>query len=346
MHRHAFDLDRLADLVAGRTGNRRDDRQLGPRQCVEQRTLADVGLASQHDLDALAQQCALARAGQHAGHIGHRRIEPTAGVCLFEEVDLLFGEVERRLHQHAQLDQAIAQRVDLARKRSGQRAARRARGSFGAGFDQVAHGLGLGQVDLVVQERTLGELTGFGQPQADLAAGVEATRQQELQHHRAAVRLQFEHRFAGVGMRRREVDRQTMVDGLFVAAEKRQVGGVARHEWAATNCGDQRSEVTPRGANDANGTTAGRGGHSDDGVLVTGQHGAILAQAPWRCMARGEGPPVRVDWTKAPPEPARQSNGTGGEDGRRAVRSLRRVCPALIVEAFVEPGVRILAASV
>ena len=73
VQRHAFDLDRLADLVARRAGDRRDDRQLGAGQRVEQRALADVGLAGDHDLDAFAQQRALARARQHRCPAPRRR---------------------------------------------------------------------------------------------------------------------------------------------------------------------------------------------------------------------------------------------------------------------------------
>ncbi len=62
VQRHAVDLDRLGHLVARGAGNRRDDRQLGAGQRVEQRTLADIRLAGQHHLDAFTQQGALASA--------------------------------------------------------------------------------------------------------------------------------------------------------------------------------------------------------------------------------------------------------------------------------------------
>ena len=65
MQRHAFDLDGLADHVARGAGDRRDDRQLGAGQRIEQRALAGVGLAGDHHLDAFAQQRALARALHH-----------------------------------------------------------------------------------------------------------------------------------------------------------------------------------------------------------------------------------------------------------------------------------------
>ena len=86
------------------------------------------------------------------------RSQAAARVGLLEEVDLLLGEVERGLDQHAQLDQLVAQRVDLLRERAGERAARRARGRFGAGLDQVADRFGLRQVELAVEKGPLGEL--------------------------------------------------------------------------------------------------------------------------------------------------------------------------------------------
>jgi hypothetical protein len=49
MHRHTFDLDGLLHLVAGGSGDGRDDGQLGTRQRVEQGRLAGIGLAGDHD---------------------------------------------------------------------------------------------------------------------------------------------------------------------------------------------------------------------------------------------------------------------------------------------------------
>ena len=114
------------------------------------------------------------------------------------------------------------------------RAAGAARGGFGAGIDQVGDGLGLGQVDLVVEEGALGEFAGLGHPQADAPApGLQAARQQQLQHHRPAMGLQFQHVLAGVGVGRREMDRQALVDGAAVGRAERQVGCFARFQRAA-----------------------------------------------------------------------------------------------------------------
>ena len=60
-------------------------------------------------------------------------------------------------------------------------------------------------------------------------AGFEAARQQQLQHHRPAVRLQLQHVFAGVGVRRRKVDREALVD----RARRRRRGTAGRWHGAA-----------------------------------------------------------------------------------------------------------------
>jgi hypothetical protein len=49
---------------------------------------------------------------------------------------------------------------------------------------------------------------------------LQAARQQQLQHHRAAMGLQLQHVFAGVAVRRRKVERQALVDGLAVGTRK------------------------------------------------------------------------------------------------------------------------------
>ena len=113
VQRHALDLYRLADFVAGGAWDRGDDRQLGAGQRIEQRALAHVGLSCQHHLQPLAQQRALARPGHHARQRGGDRGELAVGVGLLQEVDLFFGEIERRFDQRAQPDDALAQGVDL-----------------------------------------------------------------------------------------------------------------------------------------------------------------------------------------------------------------------------------------
>ena len=106
---------------------------------------------------------------------------------------------------------------------------------------------------------------GCGQPQADGRAGLQAARQQQLQHHRPAVRLQLQHVLAGVGMRRREVDGQALVDGRAVGGAEGQVGRFARLEGAAADRVDHRLHRARRHAHDTHRAAAGGGGDGGDG---------------------------------------------------------------------------------
>mmetsp|Transcript_32493 Transcript_32493/g.76308 ORF Transcript_32493/g.76308 Transcript_32493/m.76308 type:complete len:400 (-) Transcript_32493:129-1328(-) len=241
VQRHALDLDGLADLVARGAGDGRDDGELGPGQRIEQRALADVGLAGEHHLQAVAQQGALAGAGLDGAQLRRQAVEPSEGIGLLEEVDFFLGEVERGFHQHAQLDELVAQHADLLAQRAAEGPARAAGGGFSAGVDQVGHGLGLGQVELAVQEGALGELSRLGQPQVD--TGLDDPRQQQLHHHGAPVGLQLQHMLAGVGMRGRKVQREALVDGGALGVAERPVGRFPRLQVTAANGPDERRQI-------------------------------------------------------------------------------------------------------
>ena len=172
----------------------------------------------------------------HLSQCGLQALQLSPGVGFLQEINVFFREVQRGLHQHAQVDQCIAQCVNLVRKRAGQRPAGAARCSLGAGVDQVSNRLGLGQVDLVVQKCPLGELAWLrhAQPRQHRACArgalrcFQAARQQQLKHHRPAMGLQLQHVLTGVGVGCREVQGQPLVYGLALRITKRQVGGLAR----------------------------------------------------------------------------------------------------------------------
>ena len=242
VQRHALDLDRLAHAVACRAGDRRDDGELRTGQRVQQRALADVGLAGEHDVQPLAQQRTAARLRERGVDGGDDAVELGARAGVREEVELLLGKVERRLDQRAKSNEARGERVHPAGEGAGQRARRRTGRRLGAGVDEVGHRLGLRQVELVVEEGPLGELARLRQPRLGVGGlqRLQAARQQQLQHHRAAVRLQLEHVFAGVRVRRREVDRESAVQFGAAVADERQQRGLPRHERAAADRGNER----------------------------------------------------------------------------------------------------------
>jgi hypothetical protein len=135
------------------------------------------------------------------------------------------------------------------------------------GIDQVGHGLGLGQVELAVEKGAQRELARLRQAQVARRAEFEAARQQQLQHHRAAVGLQFEHVLAGVGIRRGEEQGQAVVDRRALGVEEGAVVGQARGQGALRDRSRQRRQVAARDAHDADRAAAGRGGDGDDRVV-------------------------------------------------------------------------------
>ena len=169
----------------------------------------------------------------------------------------------------------------------------RARRCLGARVDQVGDGFGLREVELVVEESALGELARRGDAQSGqallarrivtLARGLEAARDQQLQHDRATVRLELEDVFAGVRMRRREEDRQTAVDGVAIGREERDVGRVARRERARPRDRlDERRETAARYAHDADRAAPARR-DGDDRIRPARQ---LLQDCPPRACAR------------------------------------------------------------
>ena len=242
MDGHALHLNRLLYAVARGAGHGCDDGQLGPGQGIQQGGLAGIRLAGNHHLNALAQQRALGGAGQHRLQRGANARELAAGVIALQKVDVLFRKIQCRLNQHAQQGQRLQQGLHLAREGTRQRLRGTAHGRFGAGVDEVGNGFGLGQVDLAAQKSALGKLTGRGQAQrwqhrlavgTDVLRRLQATRQQQLQQHRPAMRLQLQHVFTGKGMRRRKVQRQATVNHRARCIRKRQIGRLARRQRTA-----------------------------------------------------------------------------------------------------------------
>ena len=92
-------------------------------------------------------------------------------------------------------EQLVGDRVDAARELAIERAACGARGARVGGGDQVGDGFGLGEVELAVEEGAFAEFA-RARARARRARSTRATS--SLQHDRAAVRLQFDHVFAGV----------------------------------------------------------------------------------------------------------------------------------------------------
>jgi hypothetical protein len=115
------------------------------------------------------------------------------------------------------------------------------------------------------------ELPGFG----DARAGIQAGREQRLHHHRSAVSLQFEHWLAGIGMRRRKVQREAFVDGIAVPVAERAEGGEPWLGQAAEDGGGDTRHRRPGNADYPDAPAPCWGGNRRDRVAggVIAWHG-------------------------------------------------------------------------
>lgn len=144
-------------------------------------------------------------------------------------------------------------RCELAR----QRRHGAARGGFRGGVDEVGHGLGLSQVEALVEKGAAGELAGFGRTQSEVVARLQAARQDAAQHGGAAMSLQLQYVFAGIGVRSTEVDGEPFVDHLAVGGAKRQVVRVARRQRTPEQPLCKFGEIGPGYAHHADAPAAG-----------------------------------------------------------------------------------------
>jgi hypothetical protein len=109
-------------------------------------------------VQAIAQATAALGVAAQQGQIAARLFQP-AHLRATERIQRFVGEVDGRFHVDAQQHQLLDHGLDAAREHAVQRTSCSARGTVVAGGDQVGDGLGLGQVELAVEERPFAELT-------------------------------------------------------------------------------------------------------------------------------------------------------------------------------------------
>ena len=194
---------------------------------------------------------------------------------LRRHVHIVLGKVDARFEQRDQLHQRLLHRLHAP----AQRAAHLARGLARLGqrlrLDQVAHRLGLRQVQPAGQKCALRKLARLGQPRAQL----QRAAQQQLQHHRRAVRRNLHQIFGGIGVGRGKKRDQRLVDAARIArfstaSDRIQHIGQPRapvlqrlpqpHQLR----GDRRS-LRPAQAHNSDAAAARRRGDGGDGVGVT-----------------------------------------------------------------------------
>ena len=161
-------LHRLVEGVPGRARHLGHDRPLPSHQSVQQARLAHVWTPHDHHPEPFAEQVAAGRGPPRRRHRGpDRPSEPLGEQRLGQVRDFLVGEVEGPLDEGADLDELGHRRVHPI----GERAVERAPGEPGRlvrrRVDEVRHRLGLGEIELAVEERPFGELAGPGRAGAE-----------------------------------------------------------------------------------------------------------------------------------------------------------------------------------
>ncbi len=155
----------------------------------------------------LHQPAVLEALGQAANAVVNG-LEPAQDLGGRRHADIVFGEIDAGFEQRDQFQQLLLERRDAARDGAVHLLRGDARLIERGGFDQVAHGFGLRQIDAAVEESAQGELAGLGQARA----GLERALHGVAQHDRRAVAGDLDHVFGGVRARRGEERDHHLVD--------------------------------------------------------------------------------------------------------------------------------------
>ena len=163
MHRNSTDGDGLGDQVARGAGRGGDDGALVLDQPVEQARLADVGTADDGERQAFVHDFAVGEAGEQ---LVERRVnvgDARQNLRVGNDGDIVFGEVDAGFHHRDQVDELLLDRLEPLRQRAFELPGRDLRLIERLRIDQVADGLGLGEIDAAVEEGAHGELAGLGE---------------------------------------------------------------------------------------------------------------------------------------------------------------------------------------
>ena len=208
-------------------------------ECIEETRLAGIRSSGEYQRAAVVQQPPLLRGRLERAEVELEPCQSLLDAALTEQFEVLVGKVDRRLDVAAQFYQRRFQTRNLGRELAAERIERRARSSRRTGADQVGHRLGLRQIELVVQERALRELSRPRRARAEL----EAALNQQRHHHRPAVPVQLQHVLAGEGTRRREVKRESRIDRRAGAIEESaQLCAAGLRQRADHSRGERRNE--------------------------------------------------------------------------------------------------------
>ena len=204
-----------------------------PASRLSRRRLAGVGPAGDDHCHALGQQPSLAARAAQRRKLASGHFEPAwSAASDSASISSSAKSIAASTWARSSLSVWPSERTRRG-ELTVERAHRGARCSFGSGIDQVGDGFGLRQIELAIKVGALRELARLRASRAEL----EQPADQGLDQHRAAVPVQLEYVLAGIGVRRREVQRQAVIDRLAVAAAKLCRGGDPRRRQRAEQAG-------------------------------------------------------------------------------------------------------------
>ena len=188
-----------------------------------------------------------------------------------EIIDFLLREVDGGFEIDPEIQDGPVDLENAFRELAGQRPHRRAGGALRSAVDQVGYRLGLGKIDLVVEEGPFGEFARPGDPGAQGAGALE----QPGHDDGSAMALQFDHVLACERLRRRKEKHDAAVDRAPVGVDE-------VYEFCAPgrrNTSDEflshAPQIRPGQAHDANAAPSRRGG--DGGDRLPANHPALLS---------------------------------------------------------------------
>ncbi len=137
---------------------------------------------------------------------------------------------------------SCGKRAHAVRESTGQRTQRTSRGRFGSARDQIGDRLGLSQVHLPVQKRSLGELTRPRESRTE----TQTSPEQHVHDHRTAMPVKFGDVLAGERMRRGECERDSFIDRLTRGVAKPRNVEVRGRDFPTAHVATESAERSAR----------------------------------------------------------------------------------------------------
>ena len=175
---------------------------------IQQRGLADVGCASDDDSGAFAQDMALVPSVQQGLDFGGNGGQPRRDFFRNRLRQFIIRKIKHGFDVGGRGEKGVVKGANADAKGILELGRGEASGPFGAGMDEVQDGLGLRQVQFIVQKGALGEFAGLGLARA----GGEKRSEDALGGLRTAMALDFDGILAGIGVRGTENQQQGVVD--------------------------------------------------------------------------------------------------------------------------------------